>query len=42
MECTVKNDPKELRFDRGSEYPGIFPYPVDADIDLPDDGVTGF
>ncbi len=37
----MKNDPKELFFDRGPKYSGIFPYPVDADIDLPDHGMTG-
>ncbi len=42
MECAVKNDPKELFFDRGPKYPGIFPYPVNTDIDFPYNGLPGF
>lgn len=42
MKRTVKDDPQELHFDRAPEFPGIFPDPVDADINLPDDRLPGF
>jgi len=41
MKCAVKDDPKKLHFDRGPEFPGISPNPVDADIDLRNDRLSG-
>ena len=38
----MKNDPKELFLDRTSKFPGIFPDPVDADINFPAGWLPGF
>jgi len=42
MKRAVKDDPKKLHFDRGPEFPGIFPDPVNTDIDFPYNGLPGF